>query len=102
MKRTLLVGLVLAAGVSNVALANADLAKAKNCMACHAVANKVLGPAFKDVGAKYAGQKGAEDKLVQKVLKGGSGVWGTVPMPANAQLNEADARTLVKWVLSLK
>ncbi|MDO8305233.1 c-type cytochrome [Herminiimonas sp.] len=102
MKRTLLVGLVLAAGVSNVALANADLAKAKNCMACHSVTNKVLGPAFKDVGAKYAGQKGAEDKLVQKVLKGGSGVWGTVPMPANAQLNEADARTLVKWVLSLK
>ncbi len=102
MKRTLLVGLVLAAGVSNVALANADLAKAKNCMACHSVTNKVLGPAFKDVGAKYAGQKGAEDKLVQKVLKGGSGVWGTVPMPANAQLNEAEARTLVKWVLSLK
>ncbi len=102
MKRSLLVGLVLAAGVSNVALANADLAKAKNCMACHSVTNKVLGPAFKDVGAKYAGQKGAEDKLVQKVLKGGSGVWGTVPMPANAQLNEADARTLVKWVLSLK
>lgn len=102
MKRSLLVGLVLAAGVSNVALANADLAKAKNCMACHSVTNKVLGPAFKDVGAKYAGQKGAEDKLVQKVLKGGSGVWGTVPMPANAQLNEAEARTLVKWVLSLK
>lgn len=102
MKRTLLVGLVLAAGVSNVALANADLAKAKNCMACHAVANKVVGPAFKDVGVKYAGQKGAEDKLVQKVLKGGSGVWGTVPMPANAQVSEAEARTLVKWVLSLK
>lgn len=102
MKRTLLVGLVLAAGVSNVALANADLAKAKNCMACHAVANKVVGPAFKDVGVKYAGQKGAEDKLVQKVLKGGSGVWGTIPMPANPQVSEAEARTLVKWVLSLK
>jgi cytochrome c len=102
MKRTLLVGLVLAAGVSNVALANADLAKTKNCMACHAVANKVVGPAFKDVGVKYAGQKGAEDKLVQKVLKGGSGVWGTIPMPANPQVSEAEARTLVKWVLSLK
>lgn len=102
MKRILLVGLVLAAGVSNVALANADLAKAKNCMACHAVANKVVGPAFKDVGVKYAGQKGAEDKLVQKVLKGGSGVWGTIPMPANPQVSEAEARTLVKWVLSLK
>lgn len=102
MKCSLLVGLVLAVGVSNVALANADLAKAKNCMACHSVTNKVLGPSFKDVAAKYAGQKGAEDKLVQKVIKGGSGVWGTIPMPANAQVSEAEARTLVKWVLTLK
>ena len=102
MKRTILLGLFLAAGVSNVALANADLAKAKNCMACHSVNNKVLGPAFKDIGIKYAGQKGAEDKLVQKVLKGGSGVWGTVPMPANGQVSEAEARTLVKWILTLK
>ena len=83
-------------------MANADLAKAKNCMACHSVQNKVVGPAFKDVAAKYAGQKDAEDKLVQKVMKGGSGVWGAVPMPANAQVNEAEARTLVKWVLSQK
>ncbi|WP_353156651.1 c-type cytochrome [Herminiimonas fonticola] len=102
MKSSLLVALVLTAGVSNVALANADLAKAKNCMACHSVTNKVLGPAFKDVGAKYAGQKGAEDKLVQKIIKGGSGAWGTVPMPANAQVSEAEAHTLVKWILSLK
>lgn len=87
---------------SNAALANADLAKAKNCMACHAIANKVVGPAYKDVAAKYAGQKDAEDKLTQKVLKGGSGVWGAVPMPANTQVNETEARTLVKWVLSLK
>jgi cytochrome c len=93
---------VLAAGASNAALANADLAKAKNCMACHSVQNKVVGPAFKDVAAKYAGQKGAEDKLVQKVLKGGGGVWGTVPMPPNTQVSEAEARTLVKWILSLK
>jgi cytochrome c len=102
MKRSLLI--CLAAGVlfSNVAMANADLAKAKNCMACHAVANKVVGPAFKDVAAKYAGQKDAEDKLTQKVLKGGVGVWGSVPMPANAQVSEAEARTLVKWVLSQK
>lgn len=102
MKRTLLVGLVLAAGVSNIALANNDLAKAKNCMACHSVTNKVLGPSFKDVAAKYAGQKGAEDKLVQKVIKGGSGTWGTIPMPANAQVSEAEARTLVKWIMTLK
>lgn len=102
MKRILLAGLVVSAMVSNVAMANADLAKAKNCMACHAIATKVLGPAYKDVAAKYAGQKDAEDKLVQKVLKGGSGVWGPAPMPANTQVTEAEAHTLVKWVLSQK
>ena len=84
------------------AFANADLAKSKNCMACHAVSSKLVGPAFKDVAAKYAGQKDAEDKLVGKVLKGGSGVWGAVPMPANAQVSDADARTLVKWILAQK
>lgn len=82
--------------------APADLAKAKNCMACHAIGNKIVGPAFKDVAKKYAGQQDAENKLTQKVLKGGSGVWGAVPMPANAQVTEAEARTLVKWVLTLK
>lgn len=102
MKVSLLVCLVTGALVSNAAMANADMAKAKNCMACHSVANKVVGPAFKDVAAKYAGQKDAEDKLTQKVLKGGSGSWGVVPMPANTQINEAEARTLVKWVLSQK
>ena len=101
MKRSLLV-FAVAALASGAAMANADLAKAKNCMACHAVANKVVGPAFKDVAAKYAGQKDAEDKLVQKVLKGSTGAWGSVPMPANAQVNEAEARTLVKWVLTQK
>lgn len=102
MKRSLFVCLAVGAFASNVAMANADLAKAKNCMACHAIANKVVGPAYKDVAAKYAGQKDAEDKLTQKVLKGGSGVWGVVPMPANTQVTEAEARTLVKWVLSQK
>jgi cytochrome c len=101
MKRFLLV-CVLMAGVSNAAMANADLAKAKNCMACHSVNNKVLGPSFKDVAAKYAGQKGAEDKLVQKVMKGSSGVWGAIPMPANTQVSDAEAHTLVKWILTLK
>jgi cytochrome c len=102
MKRSLLLVLAVGALASNAALANADLAKAKNCLACHSVANKVVGPAFKDVAAKYAGQKDAEDKLVKKVMQGGSGVWGSVPMPANTQVNEAEARTLVKWVLSQK
>lgn len=88
--------------VSDAAMANADLAKAKNCMACHAVANKVVGPAYKDVAKKYVGDKTAEDKLVAKVMKGGSGVWGAIPMPANPQVSEAEARVLVKWVLATK
>jgi cytochrome c len=103
MKRSLMVGVVLASAfASQAAMANADLAKAKNCMACHSVANKVVGPAFKDVAAKYAGQKDAEAKLSQKIIKGGSGVWGAMPMPANPQVSEAEAKTLVKWILAQK
>ena len=102
MKRSLMLCMVLSALVSTSAMASADLAKAKNCMACHAVATKLVGPAYKDVAAKYAGQKDAEEKLVGKVLKGGSGAWGAVPMPANPQVSDAEARTLVKWVLAQK
>ena len=103
MKRSMMVAAVLASAfVSRAAMANADLAKAKNCMACHAVANKLVGPAYKDVAAKYAGQKDAEAKLVAKVQKGGSGVWGAIPMPANPQVSEAEAHTLVKWILAQK
>ena len=102
MKRSLMLCMVLSALASPFAMANADLAKSKNCMACHAVATKLVGPAYKDVAAKYAGQKDAENKLVAKVLKGGSGAWGAVPMPANPQVSEAEARTLVKWILAQK
>ena len=84
------------------AFANADLAQKKNCMACHAVDKKVLGPAYKDVAAKYAGQKDALDKLSAKVVKGGSGVWGNIPMPANPQVTDAEAKQLVAWILTLK
>jgi len=84
------------------AFANQQLAQQKNCMACHAVDKKVVGPSYKDVAAKYAGQKDAVDKLAQKVLKGGSGAWGAVPMPANPQVSEAEAKTLVQWVLQQK
>ncbi|WP_280152322.1 c-type cytochrome [Piscinibacter sp. XHJ-5] len=80
----------------------AELAQQKNCMACHAIDKKLVGPSYKDVAAKYAGQKDAVDKLTQKVLKGGSGVWGAVPMPANPQVNEAEAKQLVQWVLTQK
>lgn len=102
MKSSLLLCSAVLALASNAALANADLAKAKNCMACHTVATKLIGPGFKEVAVKYAGQKDAEDKLVKKVMKGGSGVWGTAVMPANPQVSEAEAHTLVKWVLSQK
>ena len=94
--------LAIAAASSAYAAGPADLAQQKNCMACHAVDKKLVGPAYKDVAAKYAGQKDAVDKLTQKVLKGGSGVWGPVPMPANTQVSEAEAKQLVQWVLSLK
>jgi cytochrome c len=103
MKRMMVAGVMMvSAFASQAALANADLAKAKNCMACHAVGSKLVGPAFKDVAAKYATDKGAEAKLTTKIMKGGSGVWGAIPMPANPQVSEAEAQTLAKWVLSLK
>ena len=102
MKRSLMLLLVLASAVSSSAYAQADLAKSKNCMACHAVGSKLVGPAYKDVAAKYAGQKDAEARLVAKVIKGGAGVWGPVPMPANPQVSDAEAHALVKWVLEQK
>jgi cytochrome c len=93
---------IVVAGACFPALADQALATAKNCMACHAVDKKVLGPSYKDVAAKYAGQKDAADKLAAKIVKGSSGVWGAVPMPANAQVSEADAKKLASWVLSQK
>jgi cytochrome c len=84
------------------AQAQVAFAQEKNCLGCHAVDKKVLGPAYRDVAAKYAGQKDALEKLSAKVRKGGSGAWGVLPMPANPQLTDADARQLVRWILSLK
>lgn len=104
MKRIILAIASLAAGftVSTPALADLAMAKAKNCLACHAVDKKLVGPAYKDVAAKYAGQKDAAAKLEAKVMKGGSGVWGPIPMPANPQVNAEEAKKLVAWILSLK
>jgi cytochrome c len=84
------------------ATANEELAKKHGCFACHAVDKKLVGPSYKDVAAKYKGDKGAEAKLFEKVKKGGTGVWGTVPMPPNGHVPDADIKTLVKWVLSQK
>jgi cytochrome c len=84
------------------ASANEELAKKHGCFACHATDKKLVGPSYKDVAAKYRADKGAEAKLFDKVKKGGTGVWGTVPMPPNAHVPDADIKTLVKWVLSQK
>ena len=95
--------LVTAAGLAATpALANEELAKKNACTACHAIDKKLVGPAYKDVAAKYKGQKDAEAKLVDKVKKGGSGVWGQVPMPPNTSVKDEDIKTLVKWILSQK
>lgn len=104
MKKLLSVIACAAAGLAVVtpALADLQLATAKNCMACHAVDKKLVGPSYKDVAAKYAGQKDASDKLAAKVMKGGAGVWGPVPMPANPQVSADEAKKLVAWILAQK
>lgn len=98
----LCLSIALSAALGGPALASEELAKAKNCLMCHAVDKKIMGPAFKDVAQKYAGQPGADAKLAEKVMKGGSGTWGTMPMPPNPQVNEEEAKKLVQWVLGLK
>jgi len=102
MKRALLITAAMATltAVSAPAFADAALAKSKNCMACHAADKKLVGPAYKDVAKKYAGDAKAVDMLATKIIKGGSGVWGAIPMPANTQVSEADAKKLAAWVLS--
>jgi cytochrome c len=100
MKRALFV-LATSMAVAGPALADLALAQSKNCMACHAVDKKMVGPSYKDVAAKYAGQKDAADKLAAKIQKGGSGVWGSIPMPPN-NVTEAEAKKLAAWVLTQK
>ena len=93
---------VLMAGNAYAADAKA-LAQKSGCLACHAIdGQKILGPNYKDVAAKYKGDKGAEAKLVAKVKAGGSGVWGPMPMPANSpQVKDDDIKSIVQWILSL-
>ncbi len=103
--KTLIACLFVSAGLlasAGNALAQEALAKKYNCLACHSVDKKVVGPAYKDVAAKYKGDAGAEARLVAKVKNGGSGVWGQIPMPPNSTVPDADVKALVKWVLSLK
>ncbi len=88
--------------LSSGAMANPELAKAKNCTVCHAVDKKVIGPSYQEVAAKYAKDKDAVTKLKDKVLKGSVGTWGQVPMPANTLVSATEAETLVKWILATK
>lgn len=94
--------LLILASSAGTASAQMELAQKKNCLACHQVDKKIIGPSYKDVAAKYAGQADAVDKLTVKVLKGGKGVWGEMLMPANPQVTEAEAKQLVQWILTLK
>ncbi len=102
MTRVLAMIAIIGATFSTGALAQQELAKQKNCLACHSVEKKLVGPAYKDVAKKYENDKDALNRLAKKVREGGVGVWGQIPMPANPQVNEAESLSLVKWVLSLK
>ena len=103
MKSLILSAAALVLTATLPARASEDLAKKHLCTTCHVVKGaKTIGPSYADVAKKYAGQKDAEAKLAEKVKKGGQGVWGQVPMPPNSAVPEADIKTLVKWVLSIK
>lgn len=88
--------------MSGIASANQQLAQKNACMSCHGIDKKIVGPAFKEVAAKYAGDKEAHDRLVKKVKTGGKGVWGQIPMPPSPQVKPEDADKIITWVLSLK
>ena len=104
MKRIVAAAVVVAGLAAAPALAQSpqDLLKASGCLACHAEDKKLVGPSYKEVAAKYAGQPDAVAKLSEKVKKGGVGVWGQVPMPANSQVKDADLQTMVKYIVSIK
>jgi cytochrome c len=99
--KCLVLGIAIFFGVSGVH-ASELLAKSKNCVACHSVSTKIIGPSYKDIAKKYASDDGAAAKLAQKIIKGGSGVWGSVPMPPNAQVKDDEALKLAEWILSQK
>lgn len=96
--------LLLMAGVASAddQAAAMALAQKNACLSCHGVDKKIVGPAYKDVAKKYAGDKGAKARLMAKVKAGGKGVWGDIPMPPNPQVSAADLDKIVTWVLSLK
>ena len=102
MQRVVFLLALAAAAVAAPARASEDLAKKHACLACHAIDKKLVGPSYKDIAKRYAGQTDAEAKLSDKVKQGGSGVWGAVPMAPNPNVSDADVRALVKWILATK
>jgi cytochrome c len=107
--KVLCLPLLVAAGLVSCAAAQASeaLAKSKNCLACHAMDRKIVGPSYKDVAKRYAGKPGSEAVLTEKILKGGKGAWrkelgAEIPMPPNTMVKSAEATQLVQWILSLK
>lgn len=102
MKRRLLTFVVVALVAGPVFAANKMLWEDKRCNACHALDRKLVGPAFRDIAKRYGGNPAMIDPLAYKIVNGGAGAWGSVPMTANRQVSEAEARELAAWVLSLK
>ena len=94
---------LIAAGLFSLqSQANEALAAKNGCLGCHAVATKLVGPAYKDVAAKYAGQADAQAMLVQSIRNGGAGKWGELPMPPHPKLSDAELKKLATWILSAK
>ena len=100
--KKLLVTLALTVAATAASADALTLAKNNICLVCHAIDKKVVGPAFKDVAAKYATRKDAVEYLTKKIKSGGSGVWGVIPMPAQPQLTDVQAAELAEWVLKTK
>lgn len=103
MRKPLLGLVAVALAIStDAAVADADMVKKYNCVACHHNDRKMVGPAFKDIAAKYTTESGAAEKLAKKIKEGGVGVWGQMPMPPQPQVSDADALALAKYVLTIK
>jgi cytochrome c len=97
--QTALLVAILGAACAGNAMADEKLAQAKNCLACHQIDTKLVGPAYKDVAAKYKDDKDAEARLTKKVMAGGTGVWGQIPMPPNPNPKDDEIGSIVQWIL---
>ena len=101
MKYVIVAASAAAALLALPAKADEAMAKKYNCLACHQIDKKAVGPSYKDIAKKYKGQAGMDVKLAEKVKKGGQGVWGPVPMPPNVAVPDADIKKLVDWILKM-